>query len=525
MRVSHWTMPAAMVLAMACGSDSSGPTPTCSVSSINISGAPATLKVGATAQLTADVTSQDCSPAPTVTWTTSAAGTASVSSTGLVTGVAEGQVTITAAAGGKSATAVIDVEPVPVASVRVRPDSIVIGTGPAATLRAEALDDQDAVLTGRTIAWNSEEPGNATVSATGTLTGLMAGTTAHVTATSEGQSGTAVVHVVRSRLAFFWNNLASPAGTEVPSLSYSYNSLAGALGIASGGSGIYTATFNGMARQTVEGEAMFTTAYAAPAGSYCRIGSWSNEATGVNCHAADGTLASMRFTVAMVGSATFSGRSAFAWIQDEGQTVNADAYYRFNPTGGEITSTFLSTGRYMVRFEGLGRTSAADREGVMVNSYGGTGGTDCQPTTWTTSGADLDVEVRCFDATGTAANSRFTILVVDGAREGATLGFAHADQPGVASYSPTNSAVRGSGSVMVSRTGTGTYTVDFTGFYRGAGLSETFLITATGPSAGRCVNGGWSYSSTAGTPASVDVVCSDPSGTPTDLSFSVLALQ
>lgn len=510
----------------ACSSDTTNPTPQCTVSAVVVGGAPATLDIGATVQLTANVTATNCATAPTVAWSSSNTGRATVSATGLVAGVAAGEVTITATAGGVAGTATFDITVVPVAAVRVVPDSIVIGAGAAATLMAEALDASQNVLTGRAFTWASLQPGNVTISGGGMLTGMTEGSTATVTATAEGQVGNAVVHVVRRRLAFFWNNVATPVGAEVPHLTYSYNSLGGALSIASSATGRYAAGFAGMAGVTHETEGMFTSAYVAPIGSFCRIQQWSAVSVNVNCHAPNGDPADMRFTVAMVGSAAFTGRSGYAWIQSGTATVSADLYYRYNPTGGDIVSTHTGTGTYTVRFEGLGRATAGDREGVIVNSYGGTDARTCQPAGWTTVGTHLDVEVRCFDATGAAINSAFTILVVDGARPGARLGFAHADQPANGTpYAPANSAVRGSGSVLIERIGTGSYDVSFNEFYRAGGLAETFLVTATGETAGRCNLGGWSFSGTVGGTAMVGVQCATTAGVAADMPFSIVALQ
>lgn len=512
----------------ACSSDSTTPTPQCTVSAVVVNGAPTTLEIGATVQLTANVTSANCTTAPTVAWSSSNNGRATVSASGLVTGVTAGAVTITATAGGASGTATFEITVVPVASVQVIPDSIVIGTGAGATLMAEARDADQNVLTGRTIEWMSLDAGNATISGSGMLTGVTEGTTATITATAEGQVGNAVVHVVRRRLAFFWNNLATPPAVEVPHLTYSYNSLGGALSIASSGPGVYEAGYAGMNRAAHETEALFTTPYVAPPGSFCRIRDWSSTSARVYCHAANGDPAAMRFTVAVVGSAAFTGRSGYAWIQSGAASVSADPFYRFNPSGGDIMSTRTGTGAYTVRFEGLGRTGTGDREGVMVNSYGGTTALACQPASWATVDGHLDVQVRCFDAAGAPVNSSFTILVVDAARPGARLGFAHADQPSSGTpYAPANSAVRGTGSVLIERPGTGFYDVSFNGFFRSGDLAETFLVTATGETPGRCSigGGGWNFSNTDGGTATVSVQCTSPSGAAADLPFSIIALQ
>lgn len=97
------------------GDDGNGgtnpPPPTSTVASVEVSPASASLAVPETVQLTA--TPKDATGAPmsgkTVTWTTSASGVASVSSSGLVTSVAAGTATITATVEGRSGSAAITV--------------------------------------------------------------------------------------------------------------------------------------------------------------------------------------------------------------------------------------------------------------------------------------------------------------------------------------------------------------------------------------------------------------------------------
>src|SRR5690606_16418112 len=55
------------------------PPPECTVSAVTISDAPATLEVNETAQLTANVTTENCTTTPTITWGSSAGAVATVS--------------------------------------------------------------------------------------------------------------------------------------------------------------------------------------------------------------------------------------------------------------------------------------------------------------------------------------------------------------------------------------------------------------------------------------------------------------
>jgi uncharacterized protein YjdB len=166
------------------------------VASVAVSPASANVIVDQSVQLTA--TPKDASGNPlsgrTVTWATSNAAVASVSGNGLVTGGSAGTATITASSEGRSGTATITVTPVPVASVSVSPASATILLGQTAQLTATPKDANGSALTGRLVTWASSAPGVASVSASGLVTGVAAGS-ATLTATSEGKSGTASITV------------------------------------------------------------------------------------------------------------------------------------------------------------------------------------------------------------------------------------------------------------------------------------------------------------------------------------------
>jgi uncharacterized protein YjdB len=129
-----------------------------------------------------------------VAWTSSNEAVATVSSTGVVTGVAVGTAAITATSEGKSDGSNITVTPVPVGTVTVAPPSVSIATTQQATLTATVKDINGTVVTDRTVQWTSSNPGVATVTQGGVVTGVVPGNTT-ITATSEGKSGTSAVSV------------------------------------------------------------------------------------------------------------------------------------------------------------------------------------------------------------------------------------------------------------------------------------------------------------------------------------------
>jgi uncharacterized protein YjdB len=183
------------------------------VASVTVSPATVSILSGQTVQLTA--TPEDANGSPltgrVVTWASSAPGVASVSGSGLVTGVAAGTVTITATSEGKNGTATVTVTVVPVASVAVSPASSSLIIGQTAQLSVTTRDSAGNVLTGRTITWASSSTTVATVSASGLVTAKAAGS-ATITATSEGKSGTASVTVTVPPVATV---TVSPASASV----------------------------------------------------------------------------------------------------------------------------------------------------------------------------------------------------------------------------------------------------------------------------------------------------------------------
>ena len=179
-----------------------GSTPPVSVATVDVTPATVNVTVGGTVQLVA--TPRDANGTPlsgrTVSWSSSNTGVASVTGSGLVTGVGAGSATITAMSEGKSGTSAITVTFVPVASVAVTPASASVNEGKTVQLTATPKDGNGNPLSGRAVAWVSSNTTVATVSSSGLVTGKVAGT-ATITATSEGQSGTSAITVVHVPVA------------------------------------------------------------------------------------------------------------------------------------------------------------------------------------------------------------------------------------------------------------------------------------------------------------------------------------
>ena len=166
------------------------------VASVDITPASGSIVVGSTLQLVAtprNALGQTLS-GRTITWSSGAPGIASVSAAGLVTGLTPGNAVVLASVEGRQGSATIIVRQVPVASITINPASATTSVGQSVTLGAQTLDAAGNVLAGRVVGWSSSNQNVATVSNTGVVTGVTAGTVT-ISASSEGQTGVATVQV------------------------------------------------------------------------------------------------------------------------------------------------------------------------------------------------------------------------------------------------------------------------------------------------------------------------------------------
>lgn len=166
------------------------------VSLVRVNPASANMRVGGS--VTLSVQALDATggvvPGLAASWKSSHPSIASVSGSGVVTGVAPGSATLTATVAGLNGVAAVTVQPQPVATVTVSPSKSTLSVGKTLQLSATLRDGGGSTLTGRSIDWSTSSSKIATVSSTGAVTGRAKGT-ATITATSEGKSGTATITV------------------------------------------------------------------------------------------------------------------------------------------------------------------------------------------------------------------------------------------------------------------------------------------------------------------------------------------
>jgi uncharacterized protein YjdB len=169
-----------------------------SVASIAITPAGAqTVFQGLTLQLAATLkdANQNILNGRSVSWTTSNSAVATVSSTGLVTGVGLGTVNITAESEGVTSSVSVKVDPRPVATVELSPNPGTVKMGSQLQMSVDLRDASGNQLTtaGRAVVWSSSNNPVATVQ-DGVVSGVSQGN-ATITVTVDGKPASAIVTV------------------------------------------------------------------------------------------------------------------------------------------------------------------------------------------------------------------------------------------------------------------------------------------------------------------------------------------
>jgi len=167
------------------------------VESVSINGGDVTMQAGETKTLSATVAPANATNKK-VTWSTSNPMIASVDNAGTVTARKAGTVTITATAGGKSASVTVTIEeapPAPYASVKIDGGDFSVKAGETHQLTAKLLAaDGTEVTSDDTLTWSSSNTAVASVDANGLVTGVAKGT-ANITVTVGDASDAVTVTV------------------------------------------------------------------------------------------------------------------------------------------------------------------------------------------------------------------------------------------------------------------------------------------------------------------------------------------
>jgi len=186
----------------ACGKDAVNPDGT-AVDSVQVTPASASLQVGSSLSLTAEVydASGAVMPSVGVTWSSEDSSIALVSQSGIITALKAGTVRIAASSWGKNAVATITVNPAltvlpAVGRIVIAPSNPRVNEGQTIQLTASVLDTQDRVITGMTITWSSSNTSRATVDNSGLVRGISSGTVT-IAASAGGKTGSTTLRVDR----------------------------------------------------------------------------------------------------------------------------------------------------------------------------------------------------------------------------------------------------------------------------------------------------------------------------------------
>lgn len=167
--------------------------PRVEVVEVTVSQDSATLEVGSGISLTASVIPPDATDR-VITWSSSNAGVASVSG-GYVLAVSDGKATITASAGGKSASCEVTVLPRNVEPTGVSFDQTEITIYVGNTLQLSAtVSPSDA--TDKSLSWSSSDTAVAQVSDSGLVTAVAPGSATVTVSTINGISASVTVSVL-----------------------------------------------------------------------------------------------------------------------------------------------------------------------------------------------------------------------------------------------------------------------------------------------------------------------------------------
>ena len=410
------------------------------VSSISLSTPQPNVLAGRTLQLTA--TTRDAQgnvlSGRTVTWTTSSASVATVSSSGLVTGVASGgPVTVTGTSEGKSGTVSLMVlgrfgyavitDPTaasfkPAASTSFNSSGLSIdvthtGTGTHSVTfqglappsgRAETAIVNAIGSTGSSCAVSSwASSGSSFVVNTQCV---------NASARREDTPFTVILladDAIGGRTAFA--RASNPTATTAysPPAGTGFNPSGKGITIARTGTGRYDVTFSGDGRVSGSApETILVSPFAADV--LCQVVQWSTTTAVVSvaCTDALGTPKNAQFTVALIERGRAGARTAYTSISCAANGCTVPSTYTFN-TGGAVSVSRTSAGVYRVTFAGAARNSG-ESDAVLVAPVSNLGGL-CKAVTWANAlnGRDMEVTVQCFGLGLTASDLNFDILLIE----------------------------------------------------------------------------------------------------------------
>jgi hypothetical protein len=252
----------------------------------------------------------------------------------------------------------------------------------------------------------------------------------------------------------------------------------------------------------------------------------------VNCFNSAGAPVDSQFNVSYyrrddtIGAQTAYVMQLNGMTNAIGQSFTENAEWQYNSTGALNSMVRTGTGAYTMTMPGQNFSGGT----VEVTALGGGGVqvTNCKVGSWSVSGANLIVNVRCFAPNGAPANSQFSVKAAKRWPEGGQQYFyVRANNPTATDYTPTLSTQQGwmnaflgdgeyTGPATIHRNGTGSYRVRLplmNPYY------STVKVTAYGTTSGHCKVLDWYYGP--GEETDVEVRCFTAAGSPANMQFTL----
>lgn len=265
----------------------------------------------------------------------------------------------------------------------------------------------------------------------------------------------------------------------------------------------------------------------------CKVQNWyrsgSDQYINVRCYNPSGALSNAYFSLnyTAIDNVSKYTNQAYLWAGNPtSASYNAHSTYSRNSSGGTNHITRLSRGEYRVTLPGVHNISYYPEQGgtVMVTAYG-SDAKRCKVKSWSFSGNDANVNVRCFTNSGSLSDSRFTLSFV---KEMGSYGARVSEDTLIGAYGWVNTTPNISnyyqfntygGPTTVTKLRTGRYQVEFDNIEDLANSSA--IVTAYGSNSNYCVLNGLGIDYTISNNALVFVSCYNSSGSYSDSKFTI----
>ena len=329
---------------------------------------------------------------------------------------------------------------------------------------------------------------------------------------------------------FVWSQNYTGTFTATP--SYSYNSSGASNTVTWLATGSYRVDFPGLGTSaTARGNAQVT-AYGS-SNEYCNAVSWSSSGSTlqlfVKCYDQNGNLADARFTANYVRHQGLLPSIEGGYVladQPSTSSYTPSSDYQWSSSGPKATVKRRGVGIYSVYFPEL----TFGNGNVQVTAFDTS--KRCKVESWYPEGVSQRVNVRCFGATGTPEDRKFSLALNNhGLNTTNTFAYAWANQPTTGTYTPSTTyqfgSIRGGidrlnlppqTPITITRAGTGLYDVMLPDVFGAFPTKTHYSVTAYGSGSEHCKIQYWSAHS-------VRVACYNTAGTAADARFSLLHLS